>query len=301
MIEREASTDTTSSAQRTAAILRSRSAMAMPMDSGLDPGNGAPPREGESNARMRYAPLVARFVLSSAVADHVVNRVTASFFLRDVATNVRYFERSIMICARQGWACRRVCFWAQAIRLHLCKGSCARSVRRFPLVSLFALLPNLFPAAGSLNILQVVSFRENARQSGWKGPVACSPTCAVGGMPHFLGGVHRAYYNALSFAAHAYSRRHAPTSFLVLTRTNATTALARSKSVVYRENVYSAHDQMHARRTPKLRNFKTKQQSQPVFAQLSMRIFIRDREGACHNNSYGPSLELVRGNQITSA
>ena len=32
-----------------------------------------------------------------------------------------------------------------------------------------------------------------------------------------------------------------------------------------------------------------------------MCIFIHDREGACHNNSYGPSLELVRGNQITAA
>ena len=54
-------------------------------------------------------------------------------------------------------------------------------------------------------------------------------------------------------------------------------------------------------RKTKLRKFTTEQQSQPVFAQLSVRIFIRDREGACHNNSYGFSLELVRGNQITAA
>ena len=156
--------------------------MAMPMDSGLDPGNGAPPREGESHARMRCVALVVRFVLSSAVAEYV-NRETASFFLCDFATDLRHFEST---CTRQRWTCRRVRSWAQAMRLHHYKGGCTRCVRRCPLVSLFAPSPGLSPAVGSLLISRPVSFRENARQSEWKGPFAYAPTCAVGGMPHFL-------------------------------------------------------------------------------------------------------------------
>ena len=161
---------------------RDGDAMAMPMDSGLDPGNGAPPREGESHARMRCVALVVRFVLSSAVAEYV-NRETASFFLCDFATDLRHFEST---CARQRRTCRRVRSWAQAMRLHHYKGGCTRCVRRCPLVSLFAPSPGLSPAVGSLLISRPVSFRENARQSEWKGPFAYAPTCAVGGMPHFL-------------------------------------------------------------------------------------------------------------------
>ena len=197
---------------------RDGDAMAMPMDSGLDPGNGAPPREGESHARMRCVALVVRFVLSSAVAEYV-NRETASFFLCDFATDLRHFEST---CARQRRTCRRVRSWAQAMRLHHYKGGCTRCVRRCPLVSLFAPSPGLSPAAGSLLISRLVSFRENARQSEWKGPFAYAPTCAVGGMPPFLADLHRVYYSALSFAAHAYSRRHALSTSLVLARTNAT-------------------------------------------------------------------------------
>ena len=109
------------------------------------------------------------------------------------------------------------------------------------------------------------------------------------------------YYSALSFAAHAYSRRHALSTSLVLARTNAT-ALTRLVGKAYKENLLATRLRSNKWAEDELRNFKTSRRnsnlSQCLFAQLSMRIFIRDREGACHNNSYGFSLELVRGVQI---
>ena len=111
VIEGEASTDTTSSAQHTGAVLRSRTEMAMPWRCRWTRAWTQAMGLHHGKVSHTHASAVRPSLFAGDVFALLCCRPTCEprncFFLRDFAIDLRYFETSI-ICARQGWACRRV-------------------------------------------------------------------------------------------------------------------------------------------------------------------------------------------------